>query len=77
MSKREEFNKFYNDAAALGFQRSLAAALIPADDEVAPGQSVLAVARTRLAKADRWVGPHVRSLQNGDGRSARGPSATI
>lgn len=77
MSTREDFKRFYNDAAALGFQRPLAAEFIPSDDEVAPGQSVLAVARARLSNADKWVGPHVRSLQNGGGRPARGPSATI
>lgn len=77
MSKREDYKRFYNDAAARGFEPSLAEQFIPSAREVQPGQDPLTVAFDRLSKADGWVGPHVRSLQNGDGRSARGPSATI
>ncbi len=77
MSEREDFKKFYEAAAQLGFQQPLAAEFIPSADEVPPGQSALGVAFGRLSRADGWIGSHVRSLQNGIGRPTRGPSATI
>lgn len=77
MSKREEFKKFYDTARELGIEPALAAEFIPSASEVQRGQNVLTVAFERLSKANEWIGPHVRNLQNGVGRSAHRPSATI
>ena len=76
MSKREDFKKFYETAAELGIQRSLAAVFIPSADELLPGQDVLVVAFGRMAKAHPSISPFLSSgsVQSRSGRNGHGGS---